>query len=267
MAKPSTALTPRRSAKPPALVATSLDDLEQAIGGREALVAALMHAPKSAGIDYLLGLIGTPPLVGLPPMGVLNGRHPTASLATLCAQGGITPGELMAAYRSGVLAKAQTLALHQVGQQLAAVTEDTMRRALPQTGQCDACDGTGTVVPEPSKKNPNPHPEPCRACKGTGTRTVQGDLEHKKLALDMGKMLPKSGGVNIAVNQQQNTFVGGAAGGALERMQAATDAILYGAGDPAPEGIIDLEPVEGTEADPPTDAAVLEGDWREDQQA
>ena len=255
---PSTAAILKRTA-PPALVVESLTLIEKALGGRDKIVAALAHAPKSRDLDYLLGLIGDP-------------RTASEPLANLCAQGGITPGELIEAYKSGEIARAQALATQKVGDKLAAVAEDTMARALPQTGTCRACEGTGTFTPEPTKKKPNPAPEKCLICFGVGTVTVVGDLEHKKLALEMGKLLQKGGGVSLNVNQQVGVLTGASSGGSLERMQAATDAILYGAGDsgtfigdPVPlveeeEECLDAETTPAVAGDEP---ATLEGEWRE----
>lgn len=239
------------------MVSASLATLEAAIGGREALVAALLHAPKSRDLDYLLGLLATEATKVRAPWA----KGPS-SLADLCAQGGITPGELIAAYRAGELNRAQALATQKIGAHLAEVAEDTMLRALPSEGVCERCDGTGTFVPEPSKKVPNPEPEPCRRCQGTGRIVYLGDLEHKKLALDMGRLVQKGGGVSLNVQQQVGVFTGAAAGGSLERMQAATDAILYGDGaaePPEAQALLEAEVIEAPETD-----AVIEGDWRED---
>ena len=239
-------------AKAPAQVSASLADLEKAIGGRPALIAALLHAPKSSNIEYLLGIIAQPRMLAE------GGRHQgDHSLADLCAQGGITPGELIEAYKAGEINRAQALAVHQVGQRLEAVAADTMRMALPREQVCVICEGLGTLLAEPTKKIPNPEPEACKACAGTGHADVEGDIEHKKLALEMGKLLQKGGGVNVQVNQQVG-ILGASAGGSLERMQAATDAILYGEEVVPPVAAVDAEVLEEE------DAPVIEGDWHDE---
>lgn len=217
---------------PPALVSTSLARLEQAMGGRDALVAALVHAPKSKSLDYLLGLVGDP-------------QYATTPIATLCAMGGITAGELIEGYKSGVLHKAQALSTKAIGEHLPAVVEETMRLAMQHEDDCTACQGLGCLTPEPSEADPNPGPIDCPVCGGCGRLRYDGDLEHKKLALSLGKMLDKGAGVNVQVNQQQNNYGGGVAGGTLERMQEAADRILYGG-----EGaiVLDAEAIEVPEA-------------------
>lgn len=243
---PPKALAKRRIALPPAQVSISLAALEEAIGGRAALVAALSHAPKSRDLAYVLGLIGDP-------------FEAKTDLATLCAQGGITAGELIDAYKAGEINRAQAVATSKVGAKLAEVAEDTMRLSLTHAVVCGVCRGVGQLTPEPSKQQPNPSPVPCEQCGGSGQDVVGGDLEHKKLALEMGKLLQKGGGVNLQVHQQVGVQVG-SAGGALERLQAATDQILYGDHSPSPldAEVVDSEPM----TDP--DAPVEEGDWREE---
>ncbi len=257
--------------KPSPLVVQSLAAVEAEIGGRDALVAALAHAPKSRDILYILGLIGDP-------------RSATTPLADLCARGGITPGELIDAYKSGEINRAQALATSKVGHHLAAVAEDTMLRSLPQQATCPICQGLGQYQPEPTKKVPNPDPVACQTCQSSGVIVVPGDLEHKKLALDMGKLLQKGGGISLAVNQQVG-LVFGTAGGALEKLQAATDQILYGeaeGGQPVVEAEVEeiMADVEGPEesqsprsaarpsparVDP--DTPIIEPDWRADLDA
>jgi hypothetical protein len=183
--------------------------------------------------------------------------------------GGITAGELIDAYKAGVIAAAQALASQRIGAGLPGVVDDTLRLAVPHEGTCPDCRGTGSITPEPTKKVPNPGPEPCEACAGTGRLTYPGDLDHKKLSLEMGKLLVKGPGLTVAVTQNTGVFLG--AGGALEKLQAATDRLLYGegAGGPPPvtvevQDAVLSEKAEGALGLDP-DAPCLEGDWREDR--
>ena len=211
------ALAPRDIGEPPATLAAVLTLLEESLGGRAAIVAALSQAPKSNDVVYILGLLGDP-------------RHDATPLATLCARGGITAGELLEAYRAGETARMQTMALYALGQHLRAITEDTTAGAL----------------------------------RGGDLDERRLALEHKKLTFDLSKMLAKGQGVTVNTTQQVGVF-GAAAGGSLEAMQAATDAILYGASNPVVhvEQVEHVEPVVPSEGDA-EEQAILEGDWRED---
>jgi hypothetical protein len=258
--------TPRAtgSAPIPAIgLATSLATIEFKLGGRDALVAALSHAPYSQTLSLLLGLIGDPTRSSTP-------------LAQLTAMAGVTAGELLEAYIAGDRLRAEALSVSKISAKLPEVAADTMRRAIPHTITCSTCRGTGTVTPVPTKQVPDPQPETCESCGGTRLLDVEGDLEHKKLALDMGRLLPKSAGMTVAI-QNNNSMHGGTAGGSLEALQAATDAILYGDGVVAPEPwdppaeteILDADVLESaSELDAAAEEACgIEEDWRGDQPA
>ncbi len=212
---------------PPGLVTQSLEAIEVALGGRAAIVAALAYAPPSADVIYLLGLIGDP----------FREQEP---LAHLCAQGGVTPGELLVAYHAGELARAHALSARRIGKRLDAVAEDTMRKALRHQIVCGTCAGTGRSRDTPTKTNPHPRLKTCDTCQGTKQVTREGDLDHKKLALDMGGLLQKAGGMHVNVNQQVGVVAG--TGGSLEAMAAATDAILYGDQTPVDAELVPPEP-------------------------
>lgn len=225
----------------PSLVHEELARIEADLGGRRHLVGLLTLAPLTDDLRYLLGVLGEP-------------RHDKHSLATLCARANILPGELIRHLGDAALLRGKTLALQKIGNGIAAVAEDVMRRAATYTETCNVCLGTGSLTPAPTPAQPNPTPGPCETCKGLGALAFYPDLDRQKLAVDMAQLLPKGGGVNIAV--QQNNLGGKGGGmGALERMQLLTDKILYGTD--APEEA--AEAVEPAEA-PVTAAAPVEGE-------
>lgn len=252
--KPPMALAPagaRHLALPSVLEEQSLALIEKTLGGREALVAALAHAPKSRDLEFLLGLIGDP----------LQAKVP---LGHLCAQGGVTPGELLAAWKAGEILRGHVLATKQIVAALPAVVQDVLKRAAPYEDTCTGCQGLGQITPEPTKKVPNPEPKTCPACQGQGKLLYEADLERAKMALDLAQLTPKGNGVQVNLNQQAVHLHqgGGSAGGTLEAMMSASDAILYGESEnplappaqpPAPlppEDIIDAEPLSGGDSDP-----------------
>jgi hypothetical protein len=251
MAKKSQLPVPAAPRQPLAVPSTleeqSLKAIEKMLGGREGLVAALSHAPKSRDLEYLLGLIGDP----------TNAKVP---LGYLCAQGGVTPGELLSAWRSGEILRGHVIATQLTTAALPAVVGDMLKLSAPYEATCGGCQGTGTVVPEPTKKKPNPEPETCPACGGGGRLTYPADLERVKLTLELAQLTTKGGGTSLNLDQRQVHLhgSGGSAGGTLEALMAASDAVLYGesslpeAAEPIPPAsIIDAEPLPGADSDAP----------------
>lgn len=253
--KPPMALAPagaRHLALPSVLEEQSLALIEKTLGGREALVAALAHAPKSRDLEFLLGLIGDP-------------VHARTPLGHLCAQGGVTPGELLAAWKAGEILRGHVLATKQIVAALPAVVQDVLKRAAPYEDTCTGCGGLCKVTPEPTKKKPNPEPINCPACRGQGVLLYEADLERAKMALDLAQLTPKGNGVSVNLDARSvhmHPGGGGSAGGTLEAMMSASDAILYGEVEnplappaqppapPPPEDIIDAEPLSGGDSDP-----------------
>lgn len=225
------ALTTRQSTYPTRVV-QELETLEKDLGGRTALLSLLSLAPLTKDLRYILGLLGDP-------------QHDRLSLAHVCAKGNLLPGDLLKFLGAAALHRGQTLAKQKIGQALPAVVEDVMRKAAPYTEACHTCLGTGSMTPDPTPDQPNPSPGPCGICQGSGHLIYQPDFETQKLAIDMGGLLQRSGGISI-LNQQLNLGqASGAGGGALEQLQTITDQILYGEDPP-----IDAE-VTPVVADPP----------------
>ncbi len=239
----------RALALPSTLEEQSLGLIEKTLGGREALVAALSHAPKSRDLEFLLGLIGDPTMAKIP-------------LGHLCAQGGVTPGELLAAWKAGEILRGHVLATKQIVAAMPGVVLGVLKKAQEYEDTCTGCGGLGQITPEPTKKVPNPEPKTCPACNGGGVLRFEADLEHAKLALELGQLTQKGGGVQVNLSQQTANFHGGSAGGTLEALMASSDRILYGEADVLPgsvgsaapvadpQDVIDLDPLPGPDSEP-----------------
>lgn len=212
------------------IASAALTALEQAMGGRTPLVTALLHAPATDELAYVIGMIADP-------------RNDARDLAAICAEGRITVGELLAAYKSGAMAKAQVASIHHIAGQIPTVVEDAMTRATPHYTICPRCQGTTQVTPEPTKARPNPTPEPCRACNETGQIYVSPDLDRQKFAADLAGLTQKKPGTLIDLSDRRALMVAGAGGvGGFADLIAGVDTLLYkGAppasrsGDPTPE--------------------------------
>lgn len=218
----SSAMDKRIARAYPQTVVVELQRIEQDLGGRAEIVGMLTLAPLSPDLRYILGLLGDP-------------QHDQMTLAEICAAGNVLPGELLKHLTSAALLRGKVLASRKIGDGIAAVAEDVMRRAAPFEDACYTCAGIGTITPEPTTQTPNPSPGPCETCKGAGKLRYQPDLERQRLAIDMAQLLPKSGGINIAqINQAGSQGGPGGGGGSLEILQQVTDKLLYGSGPGIP---------------------------------
>ena len=236
--------TSRTYAQPGAVAAVRA--FEAAVGGRVALVTAMLAAPPSSALDYVVGLIADP-------------REDATDLAVLCARGGVTLGELLEAFKQGTYAKMAVLSVYRLAQAAPAAVEDLATRSAPYDETCRACNGTGSLAPT----TPDGRPSPCDACNAIGTIRQLPELERQKLFFEMTKLVSKGGGgasatcrVNVApaaplIPSQS-----------YDRLITAVDRILYGKGveDAALEddaaGVIEagaLSPeADMTEAPPPS---------------
>lgn len=200
----------------PAPEAAALSELEKAIGGRAALQRALVQAPPSSGLDFVISAIADP-------------TNDARALHIICAEANVSVGELLEAYKRGVMAKGTVLAIKAVAEGAAPVAEDVMRRAAPYSEACPYCEGVGTHTADPTSDMPNPQPEPCDSCKGDGTLRYLPDLARQKVALELVGLLGGKGGTQINITQANQQMTAAISGdrGALAKLQTATDQLLY----------------------------------------
>ena len=206
------------------------------LGGEESLISALETGTQNPRVDEVLGIMSDP-------------RYAGRSFRWICAQVGITPAEVFAAFRSAKIAGAQIQSIVHVAEGMAPVVKDVMRRAAPYEEACSACGGATTITPEPTPKHPNPSPEPCSTCRATGRLVYAPELERQKLALDLAGLVTKSGGININQNQlNMPAGSGSSVGGGLERLQQLLGDLSAPTADDLPP-VMEAEVVE-TPAEP-----------------
>jgi hypothetical protein len=213
----------------------AVEAFQQAVGGRAALIDALEIGSPRPEIDKVLDLLA-------------DGRFDRTSLREVCDLAGITVAELMVAFRSATLIKAQIAATAQIAARIGPIVDDVLTRAAPHDAICETCGGRGQITPDPTRVVPNPSPQPCRPCQGRGHRRVVPDLERQKLALDLAELLKKSGGLTIT--QQQMTVLPASRGGVgdLERLQAALGDVFTGPIDPTELAVLEAEVVSAAPA-------------------
>lgn len=259
----ASALLPAAASGGAALTRSDRDSADQALGafltalgGRQKLVEALEIGAPQAEIDKVLDLLADP-------------RYDGWSLRRICEMAGLAVPDLLVAFRSATLIKAQIAATQTIAAGIVPVVADIMHRAAPHELPCGACGGLGEITPEPTKKQPNPSPEDCKACRGTGREQVLPELERQKLAIELADLVKKGGGISL--NQQNVTIAaGGSTTGALERMQQAVGRVLSGTplvldaevgeADPAPPATQEPPTVEGPPVlDPPSGPPEVHG--------
>lgn len=210
-----------------AAVATFVEQL----GGKAAVIEALEIASDQPEVDAVLSLLADP-------------RYDAWSLRRLCQNAGLTVHEFFGAFRKAAMVRAQIRATQKIADGLVPVVEDVMRRAAPYDEICPECEGTGSMTPDPSKRNPNPLPEPCKACRAAGKLSVLPDLDRQKLALELADLVKKGGGLQIQNNQLNVGSTAGSPGaGDLEKLQQALSGINFAVDPPAatPKMTVDAE--------------------------
>jgi cytochrome c553 len=182
----------------------AVEQLTEILGGREALVAALEIGEGRKEIDQVLGLLADPRYAGM-------------SLRRICSLAGLTIADFFAAFRSATLVRAQVQATAAIAAGLPAVVQDVVRRAAPYQATCTSCHGVVSTDPKAA---------PCPVCRGAGETTVEPDLDRQKLALEIGEILKKGGGISLTQTNQTMVVGGGAGAGMLERLQQTVSGVM-----------------------------------------
>jgi hypothetical protein len=188
------------------------------LGGREQLTAALAVAEGDIGVEKVLTYL-------------LDPRYDRWSLPRICRLAGLTIADFFIAYKRAVLAKAHIEATHIIAANLPPIVEDVMRRAAPQRQVCPACAGAADKALA------------CPTCRGAGSVQTEPDLDRQKLALELGQLTEKRGGLIVQQNQVAAT-VHNHAPGALEQFQQVVGDLLFSPRKKAP-------PIETEEEDLP----------------
>jgi hypothetical protein len=213
MAKPNGSLALRPDDLTPEeanLSAAAIDAFTVALGGRAALLETLQIANGSPEVDKVLRLLDDPTYWGW-------------TLRRICALSGLTIADLFKAYKSALLVKAHLQATKIVVDALPTVVEDVMRRSQLHEVPCEACGGSGQLPTQAGAS------VACNICRGTGKLLKQPELDRQKVALELGQLLTKGGGISLT--QQQNTLVAPGSSttfgpGAIDQLQQAVAEIL-----------------------------------------
>jgi hypothetical protein len=225
---PSTALT--LSPEEADLSVAAIDAFTVALGGRKEVLEALQVANGTPDVDQIVNLL-------------LDPRYAGWSLRKICTLAGLTIADLFVAYKKAMLVKAHLQATKVVTDHLVHVVEDVMRRSQPHEEPCAVCGASGTV-PAGLGSPPGAPPLRCEACHGRGRTLQQPELDRQKLALELGQLVIKGGGISLT----QQTLVAppgsGFGPGAIVALQQAVGEILAPKSRRQPAQIVDATLVE-----------------------
>lgn len=188
------------------LSADAIEAFALAVGGRRQLLQTLAIADSAASSDKVINCL-------------LDPTYASWSLRRICTYAGITVADLFATYKKACFVRAHVEATRIITERLPTIVGDVMARALPLPVTCPRCYGAPST----------PDTSPCPQCKGEGTILAAPDLDRQKVALELGRVLERKGGVVMQQNQisastQQVTMN---APGSLEQLQQAVGDLLF----------------------------------------
>lgn len=179
----------------------ALDQVEQAIGGRDVFIDVISLASLDKKQEHFLRLLCDP-------------IRRNDNLATIAHDAGILPTQVMGLFREASFAKAHAIAMGQLAEKVPAIVADLSAKAVDEIVTCPECLGTT-----------DQGDEPCEKCHGRGTILRQGDLDHQKVALELSGLLKKGPGVNVQV--QQNNISNSSPGAFFSKFVRASDHDAY----------------------------------------
>ena len=145
----------------------------------------LGHFPENAKAEKLLALLSNP-------------LFERATIGKLAVMSGMPAAELILLFTSAKKAEG----IIRMGRKLPDVMEETADDALSHQVPCERCGGAGRV------KDGS-----CKSCKGKGVIVVKGDLDNRKLVLEMAGLIGKRAPgqaiqINVGGPQSLETRVG-----------------------------------------------------------
>jgi hypothetical protein len=173
------------------------------MGGREEISQILPFAPLTPKQQGLLGLLADP-------------KRAKDSLAKLCGEAEILPGELLELLRNASMARSLAASFKVMADGLPAVTEDVLDKATDAVVDCPECFKTGAVADDAV----------CPRCHGRGEILRPSDFARQKLLGDWAGLTPQKSGVNVQVGVNQNVGIP-LPGGFFSNLVKATDHSAY----------------------------------------
>lgn len=209
----------------PEILEKALAELENKLGGRDALANSLQLVPGLTQEETTLVFL------------LANPENRKKSLAYLAGSVGTTVGKVLELFTKGEASAAYVQAMRKFYRQLPAISEDVAARALPNWRTCGVCRGKGVLRNRYKILDEDGEPvspikwkwetERCLTCEGQGQVEQVPDLERQKLALEAGGIIKGKGG--IIIDQSQQTLNAGSITmiKSSPDFRTATDRLLY----------------------------------------
>lgn len=197
-------------------VVRALRKMEDALGGREALSDTLSDLsdvdsqdPSVQKATALASMLADP-------------AHSSKSLATLCAEVGLSVGKFLKLFHDAKAARSFSITLSRFHDDLPRMADDIMKKAVTRKVKCRICKGIGRQHDAEGKLTKLA----CSKCFGTGVVVEESDYQRQKLAAEITGLVQNGSGTRVQVNTQVN--VNEATGARTSAsFREATDRLLY----------------------------------------
>ena len=171
---------------PPKINRGALEQIEDAAGGRDAIISSLSLATLDKKQQFFLDLLCDP-------------KRGKDNISTIARDAGLTPLQILDLFRSSAFASAHAIASAHLSTALPEIVQDIAAKSVDATVACPTCLGSGYLSGAT-----------CLNCDGRGQVFRASDLDRQKLVLEATGVVKKGPGVNVQVNQQVGIMQPGA---------------------------------------------------------
>lgn len=155
----------------------ALANFEDAVGGRDVLIETLQLSTLDKKQEHFLRILSDP-------------ARQNDTLSIIARDSDILPSQVIELFRHASFAKAHAIAQAQLSEAIPSIMRDITDKSVDADIDCPTCMGVPPLEGQ------------CLSCNGRGWILRPSDLDRQKIALEVGGLLKKGGGVNVQVNQQ-----------------------------------------------------------------
>lgn len=156
----------------------ALENIEEAAGGREALIDNLLLTTLDKKQQHFLNILADP-------------ARAKDSISTIARDSGLKPLEIIDLFRSSAFAAAHAVAMGKLATALPSVVDDLTAKSIDSRIECPQCLGEKNLTDGVQ----------CPMCWGKGEIFRASDLDRQKIVLESTGVTKKGAGMAIQVNQ------------------------------------------------------------------